>query len=83
MMVMDVSGKEMKTNAEVDGHRQARLDREGIISQRGALRPCPHDTFANGSHPVARVHAGETGMLVPVSRDHLLELGRYHHFFDT
>ena len=42
------------------------------------LRPCPHDTFpnrsrsiANGSRPVARVHTGETGTLVPVSRDHL------------
>ena len=38
----------------------------------------PHDIFpnrarliANGSRPVARVHTGATGMLVPVSRDHL------------
>ena len=42
------------------------------------LRPCPHDTFAtrswsiaNDSRPVARVHTGDTGTLVPVSRDHL------------
>ena len=42
------------------------------------LRPCPHDTFpnrprsiANGSRPVARVHTGETGTLIPVSRDQL------------
>ena len=37
-----------------------------------------HDTFRNlarsiapGSRPVARVHTGATGTLVPVSRDHL------------
>ena len=42
------------------------------------LRPCPHDTFPNrarsiatSSRPVARVHTGATGTLVPVSRDHL------------
>ena len=42
------------------------------------LRPCPRDTFPNwarsiatSSHPVARVHTGATGTLVPFSRDHL------------
>ena len=42
------------------------------------VRPCPHDTFPNrarsiatSSRPVARVHTGATGTLVPVSRDHL------------
>ena len=42
------------------------------------VRPSPHETFpnrarsiANGSRPVARVHTGATGTLVPVSRDHL------------
>ena len=42
------------------------------------LGPCPHDTFPNrarsiatSSRPVARVHTGATGTLVPVSRDHL------------
>ena len=45
---------------------------------RYILRPCPHDTFPNrarsiatSSRPVARVHTGATGTLVPVSRDHL------------
>ena len=42
------------------------------------LRPCPHDTFPNwarsiapSSRPVARVHTGATGTLVPDPRDHL------------
>ena len=42
------------------------------------LRPCPHDTFPNwarsiapSSRPVARVHTGVTGTLVPDPRDHL------------
>ena len=37
---------------------------------RSSLRACPHDTFAYGSRPVARVPTRETGMLVPVSRDY-------------
>ena len=44
----------------------------------GCLRPCPHDTFPNwarsiapSSRPVARVHTGATGTLVPDPRDHL------------
>ena len=44
----------------------------------GAIRPCPHDTFPNwarsiapSSRPVARVHTGATGTLVPDPRDHL------------
>ena len=43
-----------------------------------SLRPCPHDTFPNwarsiapSSRPVARVHTGATGTLVPDPRDHL------------
>ena len=43
------------------------------------LRPCPHSKFANhsqtntyGSPSVARVDTGETGMLVPVSRDYFM-----------
>ena len=47
-------------------------------NSNGWLRPCPHDTFPNrarsiatSSRPVARVHTGATGTLVPVSRDHL------------
>ena len=42
------------------------------------LRPCPHDTFPNwarsiapSSRPVARVHTGATGTLIPDPRDHL------------
>ena len=42
------------------------------------LRPCPHDTFPNWARsiapsprPVARVHTGATGTLVPDPRDHL------------
>ena len=42
------------------------------------LRPCPHDTFPNwarsiapSSRPVARVHTGATGTLVPDPRDPL------------
>ena len=42
------------------------------------LRPCPHDTFPNwarsiatSSRPVARVHTGAIGTLVPDPRDHL------------
>ena len=42
------------------------------------VRPCPHDTFPNwarsiapSSRPVARVHTGATGTLVPDPRDHL------------
>ena len=40
------------------------------------IRPCPHDTFPNwarapSSRPVARVHTGATGTLVPDPRDHL------------
>ena len=44
----------------------------------GTLRPCPHDTFPNWARsiapsprPVARVHTGATGTLVPDPRDHL------------
>ena len=43
-----------------------------------SVRPCPHDTFPNwarsiapSSRPVARVHTGATGTLVPDPRDHL------------
>ena len=43
-----------------------------------SLRPCPHDTFPNwarsiatSSRPVARVHTGANGTLVPDPRDHL------------
>ena len=51
-----------------------------FIVDGGARTPggCPHDTFPNrarsitpGSRPVARVHTGATGTLVPVSRDHV------------
>ena len=42
------------------------------------LRPCPHETFPNwalsiapSSRPVARVHTGATGTLIPDPRDHL------------
>ena len=42
------------------------------------VRPCPHDTFPNWARsiapsprPVARVHTGATGTLVPDPRDHL------------
>ena len=49
-----------------------------VVMTLSGLRPCPHDTFpkrsrsiANGSRPVARVHTGDTGTLVPVSRNHL------------
>ena len=49
-----------------------------LLVARCLLRPCPHDTFPNrarsiatSSRPVARVHTGATGTLVPVSRDHL------------
>ena len=48
----------------------------GVVSV--SLRPCPHDTFPNwarsiapSSRPVARVHTGATGTLVPDPRDHL------------
>ena len=48
------------------------------MRENTTIRPCPHDTFANrarsiatSSRPVARVHTGATGTLVPVSRDHL------------
>ena len=49
------------------------------------VRPCPHDTFpnrarsiANGSRPVARVHTGETGTLVPVSSFRFLKTTLRH-----
>ena len=47
-------------------------------SHTRSVRSCPNDTFPNrarsiatSSRPVARVHTGATGTLVPVSRDHL------------
>ena len=49
-----------------------------LTGPHGWLRPCPHDTFPNwarsiapSSRPVARVHTGATGTLVPDPRDHL------------
>ena len=54
------------------------LPRLRVSHSTAELRPCPHDTFpnrlrsiTNGSRPVSRVHTGETGTLVSVSRDHL------------
>ena len=51
---------------------------EEETSEMTQIGPCPHDTFPNWARsiapsplPVARVHTGETGTLVPDPRDHL------------
>ena len=57
------------------GRREEELSSASYVQ---TLRPCPHDTFPNwarsiapSSRPVARVHTGATGTLVPDPRDHL------------
>ena len=54
------------TAALIGSHLSTR-HRERLVSCGHGLRPCPRDTFP---HPVARVHTGATGTLVPDPRDH-------------
>ena len=45
-----------------------------LICRICGIRPCPHDTFPNRSRSIAngsRPVTGETGTLIPASRDHL------------